>query len=107
MFNLFDASFIDDIVSRMMKWVSFHINTYRDDEDLGVFATLYNMNYCRNTGIYTKESRLLNDDVNDVETHFLFPGFDWTHETLRSELIKRLKDFQINNKIEAIKKDFV
>lgn len=107
MFNLFDDSFINDIVSRMMHWVNFHATKYKDDIDLGVFATLYQMNYCRNTGIYNKESRLLNDDVNDVETHFLFPGFDWTPETLRGELIKKLKDFQINNKIEAMKKDFV
>ena len=104
MFNLFDDSFINDIVSRMMHWVNFHSTKYKDDIDLGVFATLYQMNYCRNTGIYNKESRLLNDDV---ETHFFFPGFDWTPETLRGELIKKLKDFQINNKIEAMKKDFV
>lgn len=104
MFNLFDDSFINDIVSRMMHWVNFHTSIYKDNEDLGVFATLYNMNYCRNTGIYNKQSRLLNDDV---EIHFLFPGFDWTHETLRGELIKKLKDFQINNKIEDMKKDFV
>lgn len=104
MFNLFANDFINDIVNRMMNWVRFHTNKYSDNEDLGVFATLYNMNYCRNTGIYNKQSKLLNDDV---ETHFLFPGFDWTHETLRGELIKKLKDLQINNKIEAMKKDFV
>lgn len=104
MFNLFDDSFINDIVSRMMHWVNFHTSTYKDDVDLGVFATLYQMNFCRNTGIYNKESKLLNDDV---EIHLLFPGFDWTSETLRGELIKRLKNLQINNKIEAIKKDFV
>jgi hypothetical protein len=104
MFNLFDDSFINDIVSRMMHWVNFHASIYKDDGDLGVFATLYQMNYCRNTGIYNKEFNLINDDI---ETHFFFPGFDWTHETLRGELIKKLKDFQINNKIEAMKNDFV
>ena len=105
MFNLFGNDFIDDIVKRMMSWIGWHNNAKLDRTiDLGIFCTLYQMNYCRNTGIYTSRSELVSDDFN---THFLFPGFDWTPETLRGELIKRFKEFQINNKLESIKKDFV
>lgn len=95
---------IESTLLRMEKWIRFH---YEEDlnsskEDIGVFVKFDRHNSkCLNTGIYNKIIGMSN-----YRYRFNFEGFNWDKNSLRKELLKRIKEYRIKEQLENMNVDF-
>lgn len=106
MVNYLDSGFVDDIVKRVYGWQDWHFSKSKERQknQLGLFATVSTyMPHCRNTGIYEKEDSTLHATSEIV---MLYPGFNWTEETVRQRTVEYLKELQAKVKEDSLKEDF-
>ena len=107
MINYLDSYFVDDIVRRVNGWrLSYDKkNPLIKRNLLGMFAIVStNTAHCRNTGIY--EPGDLRGLAYPSEFLIIYPGFNWTEETIRQHTLDKLKNLQLELKEKAIKEDF-
>lgn len=107
MINYLDSYFVDDIVRRVNGWrLSYDKkNTNIKRNLLGMFATVStNAAHCRNTGIY--EPGDLRGLAFKWEVLIVYPGFNWTEETIRQHTLDKLKGLQLEVKEKSIVEDF-